>query len=156
MDVRVLDRTWVRSSFFHKDPSDPRNRYNRSHSTSGLYKFQDTSLGGNEAINCPYSRTRFADIAEKRIVPVGFGMGRKYSEMIDDNQVVGHFRPGVQTFNGLLSFFSNSYNYRAGKYINTGRSTGWFYTAGKMIGIASGFMVPSVLVVGLAGGSLQA
>lgn len=147
----ILDRKWVRSSFFAKIHGNKTDYFNRSHATSGLYKFEDTSLGGNVANNVPYSRTRFADIKERRIVNVGFGMGRKYSEMIDDNKVVGHFRPGVQSFNGLLNFFSNSYTYRAGKYINTGRSPGFAYTAGRLIGVVSGYLVPSALAIGLIG-----
>ena len=62
------------------------------------------------------------------------GMGRFYSEAIDDNAQLIHMRFGVPEFNSLTSFFSRMYNTEAGKMANTGSSTGVLFTIGKFAG----------------------
>lgn len=95
----------------------------------------DTTLGGNTAINAPYQYTRFADIPERRLFPdVGCGMGRWYSENIDDWGHNVHFRVGIPTYVGLLPFALRAINGPAARYVATGRSPGTMSTIGKFIG----------------------
>lgn len=127
------DTTWLRASFLAaaRMPTD-RQRYRMS---SGWLKFMDTTLGGNTAINAPYQYTRYADIKERRLMPdVGKGMGRWYSENIDDWGHNVHFRMGTATHTGLLGFAMKSINGPAARYVATGRIPGAFSLIGKGIG----------------------
>lgn len=62
------------------------------------------------------------------------GMGRWYSEAIDDNAQLIHMSFGVPDYKGLVSFFTGFYDHGLGMLANEGRSTGVFYTAGKVLG----------------------
>lgn len=62
------------------------------------------------------------------------GMGRWYSEAIDDNAQLIHMSFGVPDYKGLVSFFTGFYDHGMGMLANEGRSSGVFYTAGKVLG----------------------
>lgn len=129
----IKDTSWLRASFLSLGnvPRDV-SRYQRSR---GWLKFMDTTLGGNTAINAPYQYTRFADIPERRLFPdVGCGMGRWYSENIDDWGHNVHFRVGIPTYVGLLPFALRAINGPAARYVATGRSPGMLSTIGKFVG----------------------
>jgi hypothetical protein len=148
--IRLHDSSWVRQSFLTDDGGvrdetgaiipandDVRiNWRNRTFSTAQL-KFTDTTLGGNIAINAPPQFTRNADIKVQGIYSQSKGMGRYYSEAIDDNSRTINMRFGVPQFNSLTSFFTSFYSSDAGHLARTGRAPGGFYLLGK----AAGFVV---------------
>lgn len=108
-------------------------RFNRAY-----FKFTDSSLGGNLAINAPPQFTRYADIREPGLVRGArkaqlryaqgidgerphLGMGRYYSDAIDDPSHHIHFQFGVTSFNSLTSFFTGFYSNYASGLARTGR-----------------------------------
>jgi hypothetical protein len=155
----VVDTSWVKQSFMMSSGSiDAQTALYRT-LTSAAYKFADTSPGGNAAINPPPQFTRYADIkfggdgqkAGTREPAGSFrpsssnGMGRYYSEAIDDNAVHAFMRFGVPAYNSLTNFFSNFYNDEASSMARTGRGTSVFFKAGYAVGFIVG-IVPRALV----------
>ena len=147
----AMDSSWVRRSFLlpadKLQAIDARNRF----LTTASAKFYDTSPGAAICINPPPQFTRLADIKPKSIrrngapllresglygtVNYGTTMGRYYSEVIDDNAHVVHFRMGKTAFNSIFSYLSSFYSYRAAYVARTGRSPGFFYSLGKLAGM---------------------
>ena len=145
---QVRDTTWVRQSFLTQSDDlveiDVRNRT----FTTARFKFSDTTPGGSIAINMPPQFTRNADLKVpgifdpnvRRLAPSSGtkGMGRYYSEAIDDNTRLISMRMGVPQFNSLTTFFTGFYNSDAGTLARTGRGNGLIYNIAK----AAGFIVP--------------
>lgn len=147
------DADWVRQCFLIKNSSqnlDVVDQQNRFFSSASL-KFTDTTPGGNFAINTPPQFTRFADIKQATRFSGGKGMGRYYSEAIDDNAQVIHLRFGVPQFNSLTTFFSGFYNTGAGQLARTGRSTGLFYSLGKAVGFVVSLVAWPILLTHVMG-----
>jgi len=78
-------------------------------------KARDSSLGGNDAINCYPQFNETDDVAEHPFLSTNpkdtsglSGMGRVYSETYDDQQQVMYMTFGVPQFNNLASFYSNA------------------------------------------------
>ena len=174
------DNAWVRQSFMAYQTSipgtsqgsllDDQDRANRGFTTAML-KYTDTSPGGNKYINPPPAMTRYADIRFPRFagdtVPVTLrtpsshqsqGMGRYYSEAIDDNAQVIHMRFGVASFNSLTQFFTGFYSgdlaaaARGARYTDD-FITKWTVRIGNVLGaaIAPLFIIPiAILMVGTA------
>lgn len=167
---------WIRQSFIvgmdrEEAPAlDSIDIRNRKFSSASL-KYTDSSLGGNIVINPPPQFTRYADIpdpgirSEMRDRDLGLsmsdrpnGMGRYYSEAIDDNNQVIHLRFGVAQHNSLLQFFTGFYSSEAGMMARQARfSEGvisrFLRTAGQIIGaaIAPLVIIPiAVLMLGSA------
>lgn len=159
------DSEWVRQSFFIGTDAMGQpwlelvDRQNRTFSSADL-KYTDSSLGGNNCINPPPQWTRYADPPVKGIIPDlhnqvtldmqtgSLGMGRYYSEAIDDNSQVIHLRFGVAQFNSLTQFFTGFYSSAAGAAARTGRFTDDFFTtfirgASKLLALA---LVPLVII----------
>jgi hypothetical protein len=144
-DVRVIDKEWVMSRFMTPSSSleetiDKKNRFNSSTSR----KFTDTSWGGNLAINCRPQFTRYCDLKGKDRMKReevttawhdigGHGMGRYYSESIDDNQQFVFLEFGLPKFNGLIDYFTRAIDYEDSVVANTGRSP-IAYKIGKIVG----------------------
>lgn len=122
-DIDVVDAEWVRSRFMvaGRDLSDI-DRTNRFFTTAH-WKFTDTTLGGHIAINPRPQYTRYADIRHggRRAVnevtvqkdggsnnQTNFGMGRYYSEAIDDNATTIFMEFGIPKFNSLITFFTRA------------------------------------------------
>lgn len=138
----VRDSSWVRKSFLLSgDKADDDVAQWRTWSTA-YSKFVDTSLGGNFAINQLPQFTRYADLrtkglskdalrARNQTASAMSGMGRYYSEAIDDNAQLIHMRFGTARFNSLISFFVNFYDHEAGVLAREGRVPFSFY-AGKI------------------------
>lgn len=113
----VRDSSWVRKSFLLAgEKSDEETSVWRTWSTA-YSKFVDTSLGGNFAINQLPQFTRYADLRTKGLSRDALrsknqtsaalsGMGRYYSESLDDNAQLIHMRFGTARFNSLISFLS--------------------------------------------------
>lgn len=138
----VRDSRWVRHSFLAgtKDMESAHARLRTQ--SSADFKFTDTRLGGNFSINNPPQYTRHADLkvystsTNTRGYGAQGGMGRYYSEQIDDNSQIIHMRFGVPQFNGMFTFFTGFYDIEAGRLANTGRASGLFYNLGKLAGFA--------------------
>jgi hypothetical protein len=155
----ILDSTWAKQAFLvNQNDLDPVDVQNRGYSTAVL-KFTDTTLGGNYAVNAKPQFTRYADPRaqgrkqgrnETRIGSINgnLGMGRYYSEAIDDNAQLIHMRFGVAQFNSLTTFFTGFYNQSAGRLARTGRSgKGFFFGVGETLGIIAQIVVWPLIAV---------
>lgn len=129
----TTDSQWVRQAFLvSQDQLDAVDQQNRTFSTASI-KFTDTTLGGNICINPPPQFTRYADLrpANRSRNSNSQGMGRYYSEAIDDHNQIIYMRFGQPAFNSMTNFFSGFYNSDAGALARTGRSPGLFYAIGR-------------------------
>lgn len=128
--------------------------------TTAAYKFTDTTPGGNFALNCPPQYCTNGDPVTKRYIdiingtddtlPYDRGMGRWYSEVIDDNAVLMHMRFGLPVYNSLAQFFGNFYNSDAASVARTGKSSGFFTLIGKAIGWAFSVRMLPLIMTGTA------
>lgn len=124
----TLDREWLKSTFIIRDSDivlgDEYSQWirkNRYFSTAD-YKFTCTSPGMNMACNPKPQFTRYCDIRSKgklsrpditldtRGHQYGLGMGRYYSEAIDDNQQRIFLRFGVPKYIPLLLWIYKSFD----------------------------------------------
>lgn len=98
-------------------------------------KCRDSSLGGNDAINCYYQFCENDDISHPFLTsPYGdTSMGRVYSEAIDDAQQILYLTFGVPRFNSLTNFFLNGISTNMAKLMNTNESYG-ISDLGQLIG----------------------
>lgn len=129
------DGDWIRRSFLvRKSDLEPNDYANRVFTTASL-KYTDTTPGGSHCINPPPQFTRHADIRVKGVFSSGSaGLGRYYSEAIEDNSQVIHMRFGVEQYNSITQFFTGFYNSQAGQLARTGRASDAFYYMGKAAG----------------------
>lgn len=127
------DANWLRRSFMMPKRVTTHQSEFRKY-TTGRHKFTDTTLGGNFAINPPPQFTRFADLKMKSAFSGSRGMGRYYSEALDDNGQYIHMRFGVPKFNSLTNFFFNFYNPQASQLARTGRGMNKGYSVGRALG----------------------
>lgn len=130
----LTDDKWIRQSFMLPKWAVTHQDEVRRVLTDASYKFTDTTLGGSFAINPPPQFTRWADLKVPSRYAPSLGMGRYYSEALDDNGQYVHMRFGVPQFNSLTNFFFNFYNPKASAIARTGRSTQAFYNIGKALG----------------------
>ena len=142
----LLDKDWVKHAFSVNDmeliePVDIINRYWSSASA----KFTDTRLGANIGINCRPQFTRYADLrvkgrlAGRNDVTLGatkgnFGLGRYYSEAIDDPSQTIYMRFGVPQFNSSTNFLSRAFDSEQTVLARTGRAPSIFYDIAKGAG----------------------
>lgn len=158
----ILDEEWAKFAFLVKaEDLDTDDVINRGFS-SAFFKFTDTSLGGGMCINPKPQFTRYADnrvlgrLSSRIPNTVGnyignSGMGRYYSEAIDDTSQIIHMRFGVPQFNSLTTFFTGFYNSSAARIAKTGRADGMFFTMGQVAGAVAGIILWPVLVINLLG-----
>lgn len=143
-DVKVLDTDWVASKFLIPDDDVVDEYKNKRYNSTATFKFTSTSIGGNIGINPRPQYTRYADIRAKQfkrnlevttkeLNSVGIGMGRYYSEALDDNAETIFLTFGVAEFSGLFNFFLSSIDYEESVIANTGRSP-VAYNVGKLVG----------------------
>lgn len=151
---RITDSQWVKTSFML--PKSASTMISDRSDTTAFNKYTDTTLGGNFAINPPPQWTRYADLKVAGAFAGrgsggrahSYGMGRKYSEMIDDNSQLIHMRFGVPQFNSLTRFFGGAYSYEAGLVSRTGRAPGFFYNLGKVAGYVVTLPIQPLLLAG--------
>lgn len=146
-DDGIFDRDWAKNAFMVTDEdigntTDIVNRY----WTSASAKFVDGRLGCNIGINPRPQWTRYADIRVKgrfrnnrATVSVGntagnYGMGRAYSEGIDDPAQKIFMRFGVPRFNSLFDFLTRAFDREMTIMARTGRAPTAWYTISKTIG----------------------
>lgn len=160
----ILDEQWAKFAFLvNADDLEKSDVINRGFS-SAYFKFTDTSLGGAMCINPKPQFTRYSDVREPgRLTDriensVGnfqgkTGMGRYYSEAIDDNSQIIHMRFGVPQFNSLTTFFTGFYNSSVARLAKTGRTAGdsFFFKIGQAVGTIFGLVFWPILAVNLAG-----
>jgi len=139
-------------------------KYLRFASTADV-KFTDSSMGGNISINCMPQYTRYADVrstgmyGDRPKVKVGlmssdYGMGRYYSEAIDDNSSNVFFEFGVPEFNNVLMYVMGAVDYKKAVIANSARSpffydVGWIFGTGALI-VAFPIIAPILLLGKLA------
>lgn len=148
----IVDSDWVRKSFMLSDDIADA-RFKKLTAMSGAdYKFTDTRLGGNWAINQPPAFCRNADPrvsginVENSVGDAPRGMGTYWSDAIDDNMQVIHMRFGVPEYTGMVSFFSGFNDIEASLLARTGRVPITFY-AGQVVGAIVGLrLLPFVLI----------
>lgn len=158
----ILDEEWAKFAFLVKaEDLDAIDVSNRGFS-SAFFKFTDTSLGGAMCINPKPQFTRYADnrvlgrLSNRIPNTVGnyignSGMGRYYSEAIDDNSQIIHMRFGVPAFNSLTTFFTGFYNSSAAKLAKTGRGDSLFFTMGQVAGFVGQIVLWPILAINLVG-----
>lgn len=132
---------WLRHAFLIPTDSSALSygsKTKRRHATSAAFKFTNTSLGGNYAINNPPQFTKYCDIRHpgrgRTPEQKNFGMGRYYSEAIDDTMDMIHVTLGVPRFSSWTSFFTNFYDRHAALLANTGRTTDAWFELGNIGG----------------------
>ena len=148
------DSQWLRQSFLLPKRTISARDYIRRTYSSGYNKFADTTLGGNQSINPVPQFSRYTDINEQRRVDgaagASRGMGRYYSEVFDDNQVLLTVRFGVPAFNSLHRFFGNFYNSDASTLARTGRGNSALYKLGRIAGTVAQVRLLPVLFLAKA------
>lgn len=153
-----LDKDWVRTSFMLSHvPNRPTQGLMSKEDKKWLYfttaseKFVTTGLGGNFILNPPPKYTRYADIPTgiwvdhvvndlnvKQNHPArdrrwAGGLGRYYSESIDDNAFMLHMRFGVPHYKGLVTFFTGFYDIDASRLARDGTAS-MANLAGRLVG----------------------
>lgn len=145
----LKDSSWIRTNFGHFFARQY-NDSNRYHRSEGWTNYEDTTLGGNHAINAPYQFTRYADIKEMRLAPdVGKGMGRWYSNNINKWGHNVHIRCGIPAYNGVLSYAISSIDGATARMVATGRTPTIFSTMGRVTGfiISAAFWEVTLLAI---------
>ena len=148
--LTTLDKTWLKNSYLI-ELNDLEGDEGANALWSNAYlKYTDTSLGGNIAINTKYGFTPSADVPiagrlygreqyDSMSTTMNFGMGRRYSEIYDDNDQILFLEMGDPKFNSLLSYLTNAVDYGTSVVANTGRSLAAYYAGqatGTVIGVA--------------------
>lgn len=107
------------------------------------FSFEDTSLGGNEAINCRWAFNRDDDIIQP-INAIGGqpwkgGLGRVYYEAYQANAQYLYITAGVPEFGYLADFYRKAIDMEAARDINGGGwSRGILSSVGTFIGSTLG------------------
>jgi len=130
----IDDTSWIRQAMFvPRTVSEQSRHVNRTYSSAGE-KFFDTTLGGNLSINPKPQFTRTADLKMPSLSPSSKGMGRYYSEALDDNAFRVSLQFGVPEFNSLSQFLGNFYNPQLATLVNRGENQGFSYKLGYAVG----------------------
>lgn len=155
----IRDGDWVPRAF-NVTPQDILTGLDRFRTlTTATLSFTDTSLGGNFAINNPPQFTRYADLKASSFINrnrgydglVSRGKGRAYTEMIDEQRQLVHFRFGTSQYNGLATFFTGFYNNSAGILAREGRFAQLTFAVGQLIGaVVSLPFTPFILIGSVA------
>lgn len=132
----ILDRSWAGRAFL-APPSSLSDSVNnrRRYYTSSSRKFTDTTLGGNFAMNPLPQFTENCDFKHKSIYSKSKGVGRWWSEVLEDNSQLIHIRPGVPMFNTMANYFGNFYNVHAGSVARSGRAPSIWFEVGRVAGV---------------------
>lgn len=173
----LKDKDWIRNSFLLPHvPNQPTKGTLTDddrkwlYYTSAAFKFKNTGLGMHHILNPPPKYTRFADIpigtqvagpgrlaAGSKDIPgrdrmMSNGLGRYYSEQLDDNSYNIHMRFGQPQYKGLVTFFTGFYDSDVSRLAREGRfAEGIFFRLGQVIGTAVILpIIPIILAYKLA------
>lgn len=147
-NIVQLDETWVSRAFLVSDKLLSETDHRNSTWSDAALKFVDTTLGGNYAINPPPQFTRFCDVPlPSKTRPGSDGIGPYYSEAIDDNSQIVHFRMGEARFNSLVNFYGSAYNPEAALASRSGRMNQMFFQLGRATGFIVSIMSFKLLAV---------
>lgn len=155
----VRDRNWLAASYIQGRTTYDEKNTRFSKITRARFKYNDSSLGANIAINPLPQFTETADIPVRGLVdfPDSDGPGRFWSEHIDDNKRLLSVRCGVPQFTGSIEFFTGFYNSDMSYLARTGRSRGIVADIIHKISTAVGFILPiagiPLLGVGILAGN---
>lgn len=157
----IRDLDWVQHSFMlageRIELSKELNRFRNL--SSADFKYTGSGFGQSIIINPTPQFTPFADIRRKGLW-IGSGgsvksaksrseffrgMGRAYSEMIDDNRQVVHIRFGVTQFKGLISFFTGFYDNQSAMLARQGRVSLAYYFGLLSTSLATLWLQPIIL-----------
>lgn len=168
-DFDMTDRDWLLSRFVTPDKDlQAVDRINRYFTSTG-WKFTSTRLGYGTAINTRPQFTRYADIKGNgrsyvngwnffdsvSKYPVksgpntkGLGMGRYYSEAIDDNATTVYMEFGIPKFNNLATFIGRAVNPVDSFIANYGHVPMGYYIGKAVSGliILRAFPLTSILI----------
>ncbi|MCK9234788.1 MAG: hypothetical protein M0R77_00575 [Gammaproteobacteria bacterium] len=147
----IDNRSWLRDSLLARGALSKLDEDSPIYYSTADTKYTDTTLGGNFAINPPPQWTRSADIKRRGRSKYGHGMGRAYSERIDDYSQLVHMRLGVASFNSLSTFVGNFYNHNLGTLSRTGRGPGVMFMAGKAVGFVvaiAAWKIQALMLIG--------
>ena len=158
-DLSVLDKDWVSNVFLVRTTELSEKHEKKRYFTTAELKFTDTTMGGNLAINPRPQFTRYADIkargriTDRRETKVNdmsgeLGMGRYYSEVIDDNAQNVYMEFGLPRFNSLTDYFFNATDNEMKIVAKTGRPA-IAYNIGKAIGTVALIMAFPVIGIGI-------
>ena len=148
-DLPVIDDEWITDVFMLSKEDLETVIKDAMFWTTAELKITDTSLGGNIGINNLPQFTRTADIRvmgkrnDREAVKIetisgNHGMGRYYSEKIDDNTVKCYLEFGVPEFNGVFDYLTSAVDYKSAVVANSGRSP-LAYNTGHLIGSVAFF-----------------
>lgn len=158
----IHDASWVARSFLlageRIEKSAELRRWRKF--SSADTKFSGSGLGQHFVINPPPMFTPLADVprqglwvrrGEMQFTPgdsenVFFGMGRGYSEGMDDNMQVLHMRFGKVHYKGLITFFTGFYDAEAANIARYGRASILYYAGLITSTIAVLPLAPLILV----------
>jgi hypothetical protein len=138
----IRDSDWIRKSFMLSTGDIPPDYAFFSTFSTASMKVTDSSLGGHLCINVPHQFTPFADLRMSSLASnttdihgdYTTGIGRSWSEDIDDNLQVINMQFGRPRFRGIIPFFTNFYDAEAATLAREGRGTSIFFSIGKMAG----------------------
>lgn len=115
--------------------------FNAGNAAFTSYSFTDTSLGGNEAINCRWGFCRDDDIIQPINAfngkPELGGMGRVYYETYESNAQYLYITAGVPEFNYLWKFYSEAIDGDIASDVNNG---GWSGIVSAIFGCLGSFL----------------
>lgn len=142
-----LDERWVRRAFLIVDKDFSQLDHRNTMWSDAVLKFTDTTIGGSMAINPPPQFTKYCDIPSPSRTKESRGISRYYSEAIDDNSQIVHFRMGEARFNTLASFYSAAYNPEAALAASSSRMKKTFFELGRAVGFVVSVMSFKLLMV---------
>jgi hypothetical protein len=164
---KITDASWIKQSFLILSGAvSDEEKINRTFN-SAVFKFQDSSIGGNYVINPRAQYTRYADIPvrskmwQNKELSVGssdikIGMGHYYSEAIDDTGQTIHLRFGVPQFNSMTTFFTGFFDTRAATAARTGRlDRGFFEGLGEILGFTTYLLTWPLVIASILGNGLR-
>lgn len=145
----LLDRTWAGHAFLAPPSalSDAVNNRRRYYTTSSR-KFTDTSMGGHFTMNPLSQFTANCDLKHKSIFSASDGVGRWWSEVLEENAQVIHIRAGVPKFNSLTNYFGNFYNVEAGSMARSGRAPSVWFRIGQVAGVVGTLPLQPFILAG--------
>lgn len=173
---RLQDRDWMSNNFMLPVDlvnGDDKNLRLLTRYSSVMGKVWDTALGGHMAVNCPPQNNPLADIrgslfTAEDVEENGFltaggeystGLGRYFSESIEDHMELVTFQFGHLRYQGIVPFFTSFYDADQAVLAKTGHGPSIFYRAGQLGGtavtIAAMFMSTPLAVVLLAGAAVR-